>query len=164
MDILQEFLLWTSAFVAQYGLFGAFIISVLESFIFPIPTAAFITPFTVLGMDPLVITLVTATGSIIGALIGYYLGMKLGKPVAYRYFAKYMPRVERFFEKYGAWAVFIAAFTPVPFKVFTWASGIVRLKLWKFLAAAIPGRVLQFAIAAYVGDFIGPWLLSLVGL
>jgi len=162
--MLQGFILWAQAFVSAYGLSGAFAIAVLESFIFPVPTAVFIAPFTALGMDPFIITVVAVAGSIIGAIIGYGLGKHLGHPVAERLFKKHVPRVEKWFDKYGAWAVFIAAFTPVPFKVFTWCAGIFELDFKKFLLAAIPGRVMQFAIAAYVGNIFGPWFLELIGI
>ena len=56
--MLGEFVLWVQAFVEAYGLGGAFVIAVFESFIFPVPTATIIAPFTALGVDPLLITLV----------------------------------------------------------------------------------------------------------
>jgi membrane protein YqaA with SNARE-associated domain len=158
--MLGEFILWVQGFVQAYGLSGAFIIAVLESFIFPVPTAVFIAPFTALGVDPLVITLVATTGSVIGAAIGYYLGLKLGKPAANRLFKKYMPRIDQWYERWGVWAVFIAAFSPIPFKVFTWTSGICRLHFKKFMLAAIAGRLLQFGIAAYAGALLGPGVLA----
>ncbi len=151
-------------FVTAYGLWGAFIIAVLESFIFPVPTAVFIAPMTALGLDPAVMVIIAATGSVLGGVIGYLLGRHLGRPVADRFFSRHIPRVEKWFEKYGAWAVFLAAFTPIPFKVFTWCSGIFELDFKKFLAAAIPGRLLQFTIAAYAGSILGPWFLAVMGL
>jgi undecaprenyl-diphosphatase len=158
--MLAELVLWVQGFVQVYGLGGAFLIAVLESFIFPVPTATIIAPFTALGVDPLAITLVATTGSVIGAVIGYVLGKKLGKPVVERLFKKYIPRVEKWYEKWGAWAVLIAAFSPIPFKVFTWTSGICGLDFKKFLIASIIGRFVQFAIAAYVGAYLGPGVLD----
>lgn len=155
-----ELILWVQAFVEAYGLGGAFIISVFESFIFPVPTATFIAPFTAMGTDPLIITLVATAGSMIGAVIGYALGKYLGQPAAERLFSKHIPRVERWYDKYGAWAVLIAAFSPIPFKVFTWTSGILELDFRKFMVAASIGRFAQFAIAAYVGALLGPGVLT----
>src|SRR3989339_844267 len=65
-------------------------------------------------------------------------------------------KVKKWFDKWGAWAVFIAAFTPIPFKVFTWCGGIFKIKLKYFILASIAGRFLQFFIAAYVGNLLGP--------
>lgn len=150
-------------FIEAYGLFGTFLVAVTESFILPIPTAAIIAPATSFGADPLLITVIATIGSVLGALVGYYLGMKLGRPVAQKYFQKHVTRVEAWFQRYGAWAVFIAAFTPIPFKVFTWVAGIMKINLKHFILASIAGRFLQFVIAAYVGSLLGPWFLSLLG-
>lgn len=160
--MLEGFVLWIEFIVHTYGLAGGFTISVLESFIFPIPTAVIIAPSTAFGIDPLLITVVATIGSVIGAVIGYALGMKLGRPVAYRIFGKKLDKVEKWFEKYGAWAVLIAAFTPVPFKVFTWTAGIFEVNFKHFIIASIIGRFVQFAIAAYVGDIFGPILLGMI--
>ena len=151
-------------FVEAWGLLGAFIIAVTESFIFPIPTSTIIAPMTTFGMDPLAITLIATIGSVIGALIGYYLGKRLGRPVAVRLFKKSrVDKVESWFQRWGAWAVFIAAFTPIPFKVITWCGGIFDMRLKSFLVAAIVGRFIQFAIAAYVGSIFGPAILVWLG-
>ena len=158
--MLEGIILWTQAFVDAYGLGGAFVIAVFESFIFPVPTATFIAPFTALGMDPLAITLVATAGSMVGAVIGYALGMKLGKPAAERLFKKHIPRVEKWYDRWGVWAVLIAAFSPIPFKVFTWTSGMFGLDFKRFLIASAIGRLAQFAIAAYVGAWVGPGVLT----
>lgn len=160
--MLNEFILFIQGFISLYGIFGVFIIAVLESFIFPIPTSIIIAPSTALGLDPLLITFIATIGSVIGSLIGYALGYHLGYPAAHRLFKeKNLKRVERWFDKYGAWAIFIAAFTPIPFKVFTWAGGIFRMELKPFFIAALTGRFLQFLIAAYAGNIFGPWFLDL---
>lgn len=158
--MLGEFILWVQALVQAYGLAGAFAVAVLESFIFPVPTATFIAPFTAMGIDPITITMVATAGSVLGAVIGYALGLRLGRPVAERLFSKHIPRVEGWYDRWGAWAVLIAAFSPIPFKVFTWTSGIFGLDFRRFLIASVAGRLLQFTIAAYVGYYVGPGVLS----
>jgi membrane protein YqaA with SNARE-associated domain len=158
--MFEGLILWAQAFVDAYGLGGAFVIAVFESFIFPVPTATFIAPFTALGTDPLAITLVATAGSLAGAVIGYLLGIKLGRPAADRLFKKHIPRVEEWYDRWGVWAVLIAAFSPIPFKVFTWTSGIFELDFRKFMIAAAIGRIAQFGIAAYVGAYLGPGVLT----
>ena len=162
--MLAELVLWAQAFVNDYGLIGTFIISMLESFIFPVPTAVFIAPAAALGIDPFVITVVATVSSVIGAVIGYGLGYVFGRKAADKLFKKHMPRVEKWFDKYGLWTVLIAAFTPIPFKVITWASGIFKLNFKKFLIASIIGRFIQFAIAAYVGSLFGGWFFESLAL
>ena len=162
--MLDAFVSWVYCFVLAYGMPGSFVIAVLESFIFPVPTAILIAPETALGVDPFLITVVAGTGSVIGAIIGFGLGKYLGRPVAERLFRKYIPRVEKWFEKYGMWAVLLAAFSPIPFKVFTWTAGMFDLDFRKFLIASIIGRFAQFAIAAYVGAYVGPSALWWLGI
>ncbi len=160
--IPKEFIESVKSFVQTYGLWGTFVVAVLESFIFPIPTAVIIAPTTAFGADPLTTTIVATIGSVIGAFIGYFLGMKLGRPVAERLFSQKLKAVDKWFEQYGPWAVFIAAFTPIPFKVFTWAGGIARMDLRPFFLASVIGRFMQFIIAAYIGSILGGWVLALL--
>ncbi len=163
--MLEGFILSVQAFVAACGFGGVFVIAVLESFIFPVPTATIVAPVTALGADPFMIAVIATVGSVIGALIGYYLGDYIGRPVAEKLFKeKHIKKVEHWYEKYGAWAVLIAAFSPVPFKVFTWFSGIFKLDKKKFLIASVIGRTAQFFIAAYIGSWLGPWFLAFFGL
>jgi len=156
--MFEDFFAWVLVFIESFGLMGAFVISLLESFILPIPTALIIAPLAAMGFDPLLITVVCTVGSVIGAAIGYYLGMKLGRPAADKLISKQMPRVEKMYEKYGAWAVLISAFSPIPFKVFTWMSGILGLDFKKFIIASAIGRFAQFAVAAYLGSIFAPLL------
>lgn len=164
MALFTGLILDLEGFVETWGLLGAFVIAVTESFIFPVPTATIIAPMTAFGIDPLAITLIATAGSVVGAVIGYFLGKKLGRPIASRLFKeKHVARVESWFKRWGAWAVFLAAFTPLPFKVFTWFGGIFGMKLRPFIIAATAGRLLQFFIAAYVGSLLGPSLLVWFG-
>jgi membrane protein YqaA with SNARE-associated domain len=163
MTILDGVIQWTIWFITTYGLSGTFVVAILESFIFPVPTVVMITPATALGWDPFIVTVVATIGSLMGAVVGYLLGRHFGHPVAVKLFKKKnVDKVEKWFERWGAWAVLIAAFSPVPFKVFTWASGIFGLDFRKFMIAAAIGRFAQFAIAAYVGDLLGPLILGLL--
>ncbi|MBU0952938.1 MAG: DedA family protein [Nanoarchaeota archaeon] len=164
MGLFTVFLASIEAFVQTYGLGGTFIISLFESFIFPVPTAVIIAPTTAFGQDPLLTVLVATVGSVIGAVVGYVLGMKLGHPIAHRLFKKkHLDRVEQWFERWGVWTVLLAAFSPIPFKVVTVASGIFRLSFRGFILAAIVGRFFQFLVAAYVGDIFGAAVIGWLG-
>jgi len=48
------------------------------------------------------------------------------------------------FNKYGAWAILVAAFTPIPFKVFTILAGVMNLEMRPFIIASIIGRGARF--------------------
>ena len=59
------------------------------------------------------------------------------------------------YNKYGAIAVLSAAFTPIPYKVFTIASGILNMNFIQFTLASIIGRGLRFFIVSLVLMFFG---------
>ncbi|MCK5023264.1 MAG: DedA family protein [Candidatus Aenigmarchaeota archaeon] len=159
--IFTPLIMGTQAFVETYGLMGTFIISVFESFIFPIPTAFFVTPTAAFGVDPFWTALAATIGSIIGAVIGYYLGVHFGKPVAVKLFKqKRMDKVEEWYQKWGEWIVLFAAAGPLPFKITTWSSGIFRLNFKKYMLFCIIGRTFQFFVASYVGSILGPGVIG----
>ena len=55
-----------------------------------------------------------------------------------------MRRVETMFERYGAWAIIMAAITPLPYKVFAIAAGVFDMDLRRFILASLIGRGLRF--------------------
>jgi membrane protein YqaA with SNARE-associated domain len=90
--------------------------------------------------------LVTAT-SVLGALIGHWLGLHFGRPIVLRFFSEVkIAKVEQMFQKYGAWAVLLAAFTPIPYKVFTVTAGVMEMERRPFIIASIIGRGARFFI------------------
>jgi membrane protein YqaA with SNARE-associated domain len=147
-----------------YGPLALFLLALAESSVFPIPP------------DPLLIALClgaikkswrfafyTSLASIIGGAIGYLIGFGVWEAVD-SFFFKYVPgfteslfeRVTANFQDYGFWYVFAAGFTPIPYKVFTIASGVFKLNFILFLVASAISRSLRFfAVAALFRKF-GP--------
>ncbi|MDR1167660.1 MAG: DedA family protein [Heliobacteriaceae bacterium] len=91
--------------------------------------------------------------SVLGALVGYAIGFWGGRP-AFNFIFKnkqeQLSKVEKLYGKYGCAAVFFSAFTPIPYKIFTIASGILNMNLAAFTAASILGRGLRFFIVSVV--------------
>lgn len=153
--MFEYFLNIAEEIILEYGLAGLFSISLLESFIFPVPTAGFITAATTAGLDIISVVLIATIGSVLGAITGYYIGKRGGRPLLIKLFnKKKLEKVDKFFEKYGVWAVLIAGFTPIPFKVFTISAGVTRINLPPFILACLISRFSQFFIAAEVGGFL----------
>lgn len=93
------------------------------------------------------LALLVTAASVAGALTGHWLGGLIGRPIADRLLPdRYVERAEGLFERYGAWAVLVAAFTPIPFKVFAILAGILRLDRRLFLLAALVGRGARFLL------------------
>ena len=69
-------------------------------------------------------------------------------------------QVERLYNRYGVSAVLIAAFTPIPYKVFTIASGVFRLNIFGFIVASVIGRGARFFLVAYLTKWFGGWVIQ----
>lgn len=131
-----------------------FIISFTESCCFIVPPDPFL-PLLCANrpLSGLLTIWFVATGaSVIGAAFGYWIGLKGGRPLVYKLFdKKKVQGAEDMYNKYDALAVFIAAFTPIPYKVFTILGGVCRIKFWKFIVVSIFGRGIRYLIWCLLG-------------
>lgn len=153
-----------------YGPVALFLLALAESSFFPIPP------------DPLLIALClgavkkslrfavyTSIASIIGGAIGYLIGFGLWE-ITDSFFFNYIPGfTEQFFQKvmlnfhrYGFWYVFSAGFTPIPYKVFTIASGVFKLNFFLFLLASATSRSLRFFAVAGLFQKFGPGIKEFI--
>ena len=152
---------WVKAMVdiiVQYGGFGLFIVSFAESSFFPIPPDLILIPLAIINHElALFYAALTTFSSVIGGLFGYYIGAKAGRPILLKFFAEEkIKKVEEYFVRYGGWAVAIAGLTPIPYKLFTIASGVFKIRKSVFVNASILGRGIRFfaegAIIYMMGD------------
>ena len=100
-------------------------------------------------------------GSFVGGLAGYAIGLGLmdavGWPIIHFYHAEaYYEQVQDLYAKYDYWIVFTAAFTPIPFKVFTIASGAFHMNVVGFGLVALVGRSARFFLVATLLYIFGP--------
>jgi len=148
-ELLRELSDWTTGFAeSDWSALILAAASFAESIFFPIPpdplliAIAIPQPHAALWLA----ALVTAS-SVAGAVVGHWLGHRFGRPLLYRFASgKKVEAVEKMFRKYGAWAVLIAAFTPIPYKVFALSAGILDMNLRTFILASIVGRGARFFI------------------
>lgn len=94
----------------------------------------------------------TTVMSVIGGLVGYFIGVfffELISPLLheYGYWDKYLAAVSKFRE-WGIWAVFIAGFSPIPYKIFTISAGALQLSLFPFVIASLLGRGARFFLVS----------------
>jgi len=145
---------WITFYGANNGftfpvLGSLFIISFTESCCFIIPPD-FLLPMLAIGKslgEIVLLTLFTAGASVIGAAFGYFIGMKGGQPVLHRFFKpEKTDKVEKLFQKYDVWAIGIAAFTPIPYKVFTISAGVFNLHFMRFLAVSVVARGTRYML------------------
>lgn len=128
-------------------------VSFAESSFFPIPPDVMLAPMTLAAPNRwLRLVLITTLASVLGGLFGYFIGF-FGIDAITPYLQKwgYMEALETargWFAQYGFWAIFIAGFSPIPFKVFTIAAGATGMLLPVFLGAAVIGRGARFLLVA----------------
>ena len=135
---------------AKYYLF---FLSVAESSFFPIPPDVMLLPMCLSNPKKAwKFALITTVGSVLGGIIGYLIGVyAFGFIEPYLYDWGYMPAYERalqWFEEWGFWAIFIAGFSPIPYKVFTIAGGALAMPLLPFILASVIGRGARFYLVA----------------
>ena len=155
---------WTKNTFEPLGSYGLFILAFMESSFFPIPPDILLIVLCLAEPEKailfaLICTLGSATGGMLGYLIGY-----LGKEAILTRFVsqRKIAKVHKLFNKYEVWAVAIAGFTPIPYKVFTIAAGVFYLDFKKFVIASLIGRGLRFFIIAILIMFYGEIMISMI--
>ena len=146
-------------FYKELGTLGLAINSFVESF-FLVPPPDFLLIILDLAnpKKALFYAFICTVASAFGGIVGYFLGMFGGRPIfnfLFRNKHEQFEKVEALYNKYGAAAVLFAAFTPIPYKVFTIASGILNMNFGQFIIASIAGRGLRFFIVSLVLMFFG---------
>ncbi len=149
--MFERAMLWSRHRHAPYYLGG---LSFLESCVLPFPP-----PDVMLAPMSLANTakawryaIITTITSVLGGLLGYAIGVfffELIKPLLheYHYWDKYQSAVGAF-QEWGVWAVFIAGFSPIPYKIFTISAGVLHMALLPFVIASFFGRGARFFLVA----------------
>ncbi len=140
-------------FFNQFGPFALALLSFTEAIIQPIPPDVMFLPMAYderNSVDMLLwLWFIVTFASVLGAMIGHTLGKQYGTKLLDR-FGKphHRERLEFLFERYGTWGMFIAAVSPLPYKVFGWIAGASDMKMRPFIIAGIFGRGLRFGLEA----------------
>ena len=140
-------------FFESFGPFALALLSFTEAIIQPIPPDVLFLPMAYDARDTegLLIWLwfVVTLSSVLGAVIGHALGKQYGTKLIDK-FGKphHRQQLEQMFERYGTLGMFIAAVSPLPYKVFGWMAGASDMKLRPFIIAGFFGRGLRFGLEA----------------
>ena len=148
---MHDFLLSINNWFQAMGWMGLALNSCIESF-FLLPPPDFL----LIAMD--LAKPICTLASAIGGAIGYAIGFWGGRPAFKFLFKKHMDKldkVEDMYKEYGSFAVFFSAFTPVPYKIFTIGSGILKMDFWKFFSISLLGRGARFYLVSIVLMFFG---------
>ena len=128
-------------------------LSFAESSFFPIPPDVMLAPMCLAERRrawwfATVTTVTSLLGGVAGYFIGYYL-FELIEPWlrTTHYWEAYLQGTD-WFARYGVWAVFVAGFSPIPYKIFTITAGVAALNLPGFVVASLVGRGARFFLVA----------------
>ena len=140
-------------------------VSFIESSFFPIPPDVMLIPMVISKKnDFFKIFLITTIFSVLGGILGYFIGaffFNLGMEVMTFY--GYENKLSNFknslinSEGFYAWLgiLFLAGFTPLPYKVFTIASGLIGFNILIFILISLISRGLRFFIVSYLSFKFG---------
>jgi membrane protein YqaA with SNARE-associated domain len=153
----------------RYGSPALFVLAFLESSFFPIPP------------DVLQIALsagrprrsfwyatVALVGTVLGALLGYFIGYVIWENVKDFFFGANIFSKSTFefvckkYDDNAFWSIFTAAFTPIPYKIFTIAAGVCKISIIVLIVASIIGRGMRFYLVASLmftfGGSVRSWI------
>ncbi len=129
-------------------------LSFAESSFFPIPPDVMLAPMSLAKTDKAFrYALVATFASVAGGIFGYAIGMwffELIQPLVSNggVWENYFLRAKEWFLEWGFWAIFVAGFSPIPYKVFTITAGAIGMLFVPFLFASAIGRGARFFLVA----------------
>lgn len=156
---------WATDVVRDLGLPGVFALMTAESACIPIPSEAtmLFAGFNVHNGEYslIAVTLVGTAANLVGSWIAYAVGYfgrievleKHGKWLHIR--KSSLDRAERWFERYGAWAVFFSRMLPIVRTFISLPAGVARMPFWRFTLLTFLGCLPWVFLLAFVGDQVG---------
>lgn len=154
---------------SRWGESALFVLAFAESSFFPVPPDVLLIALC-LGNPrrALRYAAICTVGSVLGALGGYAIGWFLWQTPAGEYTGlaqwcyahlfstEQFLEVQQTFVRWDFWAIFTAGFTPIPYKLFTIASGVFGINIPMFIVASIVSRGLRFFLIAWLIRRFGP--------
>jgi len=163
--MVERFLLWIVATVGQLGYPGIVALMAIESSVIPLPSELVMPPAGYLAatgrMNAGLALACGIFGSMLGSYANYWVASRVGRWVFVRYgrwvlvSEKSLARSERFFERHGPIAVFIARLFPVARHLISIPAGIARMPLGRFFVYTGAGAGIWCAILMGIGWVIG---------
>ena len=144
----------------KYAKWALFLIAFAESSFFPVPPDVLLIPMVIAERKKwLQIALICSVGSVLGALLGYFIGYQFYELVGQKIVDLYnlqnaVNAVTQQYHQHAFIAIFTAAFTPIPFKVFTIVAGLCKIPVIVLVFASAVGRSARFfAVAVLIRIF-----------
>lgn len=156
---------WIVQTVGAFGYIGIFVMMLIESSIFPLPSEVVMIPAGYLcakgEMELWIVIVLGILGSIAGALINYFLAVKLGRKLLLKYghYIFFKPetleKVELFFKTHGSFSTFTGRLIPVIRHYISLPAGLARMNLGIFCFYTGFGAGIWVSILTFLGYFFG---------
>lgn len=153
-QITDSVVSWGSGF----GLVGLAVVSSTEAALQPVPPDLLVIPMSLDAdgeLELIAIFFVATLFSVIGSLGGYGIGLYAGRPAIEKLAKPTLSRkLDELIARYGDTGVFIAAVSPIPYKMLAWMAGAGKMDVKTFVSAGIFGRGIRFGMEVLI---IGYW-------
>jgi membrane protein YqaA with SNARE-associated domain len=163
MKLLKKLYDWVLHWAhTPYGTWALFILAVVESSFFPIPPDVLLIALAIsIPAKSFRYAFICSIGSVIGGLFGYLIGYGFMDVVGFRIIEFYnmhnqYESLKISYEKSDVFIVFIAAFTPIPYKLITITAGAFHINILAFAVASIVGRSARFFLVSTLIYYFGP--------
>lgn len=153
---------------SRYGVPALFLLAFTESSCFPIPPDVLLMALAMsIPKRAFYFALICSIGSVLGGMVGYLIGYAFMEAVGNHILAMYglmdkWDYVGRLYQAYAGWAVAIAGFTPIPYKLFTIAGGAFKIDFLVFVIASVLSRSARFFLVAGLIYVFGPPIKSFI--
>jgi len=162
-DMLKRLYHWVLHWAeTPYGSWALFLLALAESSFFPVPPDVLLIALAIsIPARSFRYALICSVGSVIGGMIGYLIGYQfmdlIGMKIVEFYgFTSQYAAVGDLYNRYNAWAVGIAGFTPIPYKVFTISAGAFKIDFFIFFIASAISRAARFFLVGWLIYRFGP--------
>ena len=151
-----------------YGTWALFLLAFSESSFFPVPPDVLLIALAVAKPEKsFKYALICSAGSVLGGCLGYLIGWQfmatIGNRIVELYgLAEKIGYIETLYNTYDAWAVGIAGFTPIPYKVFTISAGMFKINFSVFILASLVSRSARFLLVGGLIYLFGPRIQSFI--
>ena len=135
-------------------------LSFAESSFFPIPPDVMLAPMSLARpRKALWYAMLTTVASVVGGIAGYLIGITLFEVIEpwlqqVGYYDKYLT-AKQWFDEWGFWAIFLAGFSPIPYKIFTITAGAIAMPFAPFVIASFIGRGSRFFLVSLLMSWGG---------
>ena len=151
-----------------YGTWALFLLAFSESSFFPIPPDVLLIALAVaVPRKSLKYALVCSAGSVLGGCFGYLIGWQFMAAIGEKIISFYglgakVEYIGTLYQEYDAWAIGIAGFTPIPYKVFTISAGMFHINFPVFIFASIVSRSARFFLVGGLIYIFGPQIQAFI--